>query len=313
MKIVNAICPDCQYTDQILENQMQKQMICKKCSKRTILNPVHAKTNNDSTQFLSRSMAAHPKNNINNSNNDRLKQLRLEDMAILKYISILKLANKNQIQKGLSIFLKQADENNPKSLIQIFSGAGILRDSDIDFIKRLQLFFSIKEQDRKWAHLAIKNKLLTSKQIDMAFEKQVNLFKHSKKVKSISEFLVMSNVLRQEYCDALKCRLNISFPKKEKSLFGSIAITEGIINHKQLNKILSIQDIEFKRTQKIRLLGSILLDHKLISKKQRNRVLKHQKKIKEKDVFEQKWNISLENISPFFQYQELKSLLSPIG
>jgi len=242
----------------------------------------------------------------------QLKRMKQHDMAILKYISICKLANRQQILEGLHRYLEETDENKRAGLMQVFEDIGILSEKDVCFLQHLHDYFTTNELDKKFADLAVKNKLLKSKQIDVAFTKQLEIFKTSQKVKSISEILILSGYLKQEYCDALRYRLNIVTPEKEQTLFGNIAVNKGIINKQQLNDVLSIQESEFQNSQKIRLLGSILMEKQIISQKQCNVILNRQRQLKEKEAFEKKWNINVERLAPFFKYQQLKALLSAL-
>jgi len=310
MNFVEACCPECNHFYRIIEKQINDKIFCKECEKEVTLKLVQSECK---ASFDEESLHHSTENSQDEESNDlidlSLEKLNHKDMAILQSIMKYSLASKEQIQKGLSIFFEQTDEKKKEGLIQVFKDEGILCEEDVNFVHKLYQFFNIKAQDRKIAELAVKNKFVTLKQAETAFKQQIKLFKQEKKVKSISEILIMSKLLKQEYCDALMYRLNIISPEMRKSLFGNIAVSEGLINDEQRNAVLSIQQSEFILTSKIRLFGSILIDLNVISKKQCNQILKYQKKIKIKEEFEKKWNVNLDLLAPLFNFQELKPLL----
>jgi hypothetical protein len=139
---------------------------------------------------------------------------------------------------------------------------------------------NISEQEKYFAAIAIKNDLVTLKQIKTAFKKQSLIYKTSSSVRLIGDILADDDVLDKTYRDAILSRQNRLEIKDEDVQFGTIAVKEGYVSQESIDQALELQLKEFDQKKQITLLGDILVAAGDLTNEQLQSILKRQRELK---------------------------------
>ena len=219
------------------------------------------------------SSGAKPKNEID-------QWLDEQDHFLLKRIIKYEMATQEDVQKGLSLYYQQKKEKKAIRLGGVLVKNGIISQNELELFDTFQDMNKVTEMDRSFAALAVKNKLVTIDQIKLAFQKQAEHFKKTKKIIVIGDILHKMGTMTSAYRDAILSRQQRLDTKYKDTSFGAVAIKMGLATRDQIDDALAIQQKLFSITNKLQLLGNILVDNNVLTDSQTRQILSHQKELK---------------------------------
>jgi len=203
-----------------------------------------------------------------------------QDHFLLKRILKYEMATQEDIQKGLAIYYQHKKEKKATRLGGVLVQNGIITQNELELFDTFQDMNKVTEMDRSFAALAMKNKLVTLDQIKLAFQKQADHFKKTKKIIVIGDFLQKLGFMTTAYRDAILSRQQRLDIKYKDTSFGAVAIKMGLATRDQVDDALAIQQKIFSITNKLQLLGNILVDNNILTESQTRQILSHQKELK---------------------------------
>jgi len=213
--------------------------------------------------------------------NDSDQWLDEQDHFLLKRILKYEMATQEEIQKGLAIYYQLKKEKQAIRLGGVLVQNGIITQNEMELFDTFQDMNKVTEMDRSFAALALKNKLVSLDQIKMAFQKQAEHFKKTKKIIVIGDILYKLGVMTTAYRDAILSRQQRLDIKYKDTSFGAVAIKMGLATRDQVDDALAIQQKLFSVTNKLQLLGNILVDNNVLTDSQTRQILSHQKELKQ--------------------------------
>ncbi|KPA11029.1 protein containing DUF342 [Candidatus Magnetomorum sp. HK-1] len=203
-----------------------------------------------------------------------------QDHFLLKRILKYEMATQDQIQKGLSLYYQDKMAKKPIRLAGVLVQNGIITQNELELFDTFQDMNKVTEMDRSFAALALKNKLVELDNIKIAFQKQTEHFKKTKKIILIGDILTKQGMMTTAYRDAILSRQKRIDVKYQDSSFGAVAIKMGLATRDQIDDALATQQKIFSMTNKLQLLGNILVDKNVLTNAQTRQILIHQKDLK---------------------------------
>ena len=117
-----------------------------------------------------------------------------------------KFISDKQLQRALS-FQKQRKRGSQKLLLgMILVMKEMISQNQLDVLISAQNFCEIRQLERRFGIIAIRNGFATQKEINIGLEKQAAIFKKTKSVKLIGDMLVDLGILTREKRDAVLLR-----------------------------------------------------------------------------------------------------------
>lgn len=190
IKIV--ICPSCKCRYKASEEFVGRKISCKKCG---TLFEIAFEDLNEQKEVQQ----------VSSTPQEETGEISQEDsyLVIGRLAMKHKFINKQQIREALAI--QEREKRKGKRLLfgQILVSHGMIVPAQLDFLLSIQKMVEVRKLDHKFGLIAVKNGFAGEDEIDQALEKQKQIFKETKTVKSIGDLLVESGTLTELKRDAV--------------------------------------------------------------------------------------------------------------
>lgn len=220
----------------------------------------------------------------------------------------------NQVNK---LFLLKEKEGNPSDFGEIILKLRLATNYQVGLLKLIQEYLILKKRGEEFGKIAVSKGYATQEDVDKALELQKKEFKRAKIKKLIGDILVDSQVITVKQRNAIlkeqsflerqaqkilskgseepKTKETPQAPEPDVSLtkydkqflktkvldkeFAASIMEKKIATKKDVTVAQKLQEEEFEKENRIRILGDIMVELNQISEEQKNKILKEQDRL----------------------------------